>query len=66
MQAIENTEEERNAIQVEVDAIRRRIQQAVADRARLVESVKETGRQPVKARDESFDGQSVGIIRLRR
>lgn len=42
VQAIEDTEEERNAIQVAVDAIRRRILQAVADRARLVENVKET------------------------
>lgn len=42
VQAIEDTEEERNSIQVAVDAIRRRILQAVADRARLVENVKET------------------------
>lgn len=42
VQAIEDTEEERNAIQVAVDAIRRRILQAAADRASLVENVKET------------------------
>ena len=42
VQAIEDTVEERNAIQVAVDAIRRRIRQAVADRASLVENVKET------------------------
>lgn len=42
VQAIEDIEEERNSIQVAVDAIRRRILQAVADRARLVENVKET------------------------
>ncbi|MEZ6034246.1 MAG: hypothetical protein R3C17_14220 [Planctomycetaceae bacterium] len=41
VQAIENIEEERNALQIEVDTIRRRIQQAVEKRAQLVENVRE-------------------------
>jgi len=41
VRAIENTEEERNAVQVAVDAIRRNIQRAIASRSQLVERVKE-------------------------
>jgi hypothetical protein len=41
VKAIENTEEERNAVQVEVDTVRRSIQQAIKNRSELVESVKE-------------------------
>jgi len=41
VRAIENTEEERNAVQVAVDAIRRNIQRAIANRSQLVERVKE-------------------------
>ena len=41
VRAIEDTEEERNAIQVAVDSIRRNIQRAIANRSKLVESVKE-------------------------
>ena len=41
VRAIEDIEEERNAIQVAVDAIRRTIQRAVANRSQLVEDVKE-------------------------
>ncbi|RLT07939.1 MAG: hypothetical protein DWI22_08990 [Planctomycetota bacterium] len=40
LRAIEDTEEERNALQVAVDAIRRAIQRAIADRSKLVDSVK--------------------------
>lgn len=42
VRAIEDAEEERNAIQVAVDSIRRNIKRAVANRSKLVESVKET------------------------
>ena len=41
VRAIEDTEEERNAIQVAVDSIRRNIQRAVANRSKLVDRVKE-------------------------
>ena len=41
VRAIEDAEEERNAVQVAVDSIRRKIQTAIADRSQLVESVKE-------------------------
>lgn len=41
VQAIEDTEEERNALQVAVDAIRRRIQLAIKQRSELIDSVKE-------------------------
>ena len=41
VRAIEDTEEERNAIQAAVDSIRRNIQRAIANRSKLVESVKE-------------------------
>ncbi len=41
VKAIEDIEEERNAVQIEVDAIRRRIQQAVEKRATLVENARE-------------------------
>lgn len=41
VQAIEDTEEERNAFQVAVDSIRRHIQQAIANRSQLVERLKE-------------------------
>ena len=40
VKAIEDTEEERNAIQVAVDSIRRSIQQAIRDRSKLVDGVK--------------------------
>jgi hypothetical protein len=41
VRAIEDTEEERNALQVAVDAVRRNIRRAIANRSKLVESVKE-------------------------
>lgn len=41
LRAIEDTEEERNAVQVAVDSIRRNIKQAIANRSELVDSVKE-------------------------
>ena len=41
VQAIEDTEEERNAVQVAVDSIRRSIQQAIKNRSELVDRVKE-------------------------
>jgi len=41
VRAIEDAEEERNAVQVAVDSIRRNIQRAIANRSKLVESVKE-------------------------
>ncbi len=41
VRAIEDTEEERNAIQVAVDSIRRNIQRTVANRSKLVDRVKE-------------------------
>ncbi len=41
VRAIEDAEEERNAIQVAVDSIRRNIQRAAANRSKLVDSVKE-------------------------
>jgi len=41
VKAIENIEEERNAVQIEVDALRRRIQEAARKRTELVEGVKE-------------------------
>ena len=41
VRAIEDAEEERNAVQVAVDSIRRNLQRAIANRSKLVESVKE-------------------------
>ena len=41
VQAIEDMEEERNAIQVAVDSVRRRIREAAQNRSELVNSVKE-------------------------
>lgn len=41
VRAIEDTEEERNAVQIAVDAVRRRIQLAIKQRSELIESVKE-------------------------
>jgi hypothetical protein len=41
VQAIEDTEEERNAVQIAVDAVRRRILLATKQRSELIDSVKE-------------------------